>query len=153
MTQCGPSSICSFNLSNKATDLLRALTALKSSSPAVLEALIADDQGLPLVSTFNDQELESSLAALTAMMLSDSICSLREMSFGGLRNVVITGERGYLLFRGLGRAWGIAFMIDPKADWSSIIPEINWAVMEIHLIARTPIYPSSMDLSSECERS
>ena len=119
------------NIASRATELLKLLESLRTSSEDIKDILIADHQGLTLVSTFDDVEKEARLSAMTAMVINNSVRALEEMEFGRLTNVVITGQQGYLFIRQIGPEVGIALSLKPGAAWSSLIPKINWVIMKI----------------------
>ncbi|MHA1846942.1 MAG: roadblock/LC7 domain-containing protein [Promethearchaeota archaeon] len=78
----------------KLEDILRNLAA---SIPEIQAAAIVSVEGLPIASMMPDEIDDTRMAAMTAAMLSLGERAAVEMEKGALEEILIRGEKGYLI--------------------------------------------------------
>lgn len=79
------------------------LKQLIRNIPEINAAAIISDEGLPVVSVLPSGLDENRVAALTAIISTISIKSIREMRLGSFRDAHIKGKEGYLFIFSVGK--------------------------------------------------
>ena len=117
--------------SARASDLQEIIQRLRSSLADIQDVLLADSQGLPLVSTFTDVNRETRLAAITSLLGETSSRATQEMDFAEATHVIVTGRLGYVFVREVVAGLYLAMAVRPGVNWAELVPRVNWAVLKL----------------------
>lgn len=89
-------------LSATAKRLQDLLRQMESTTPGIEASAIVTAQGLPIVAAMPQTINEAIVAAMTAALLGVAERALSEIPRGGLQQVTIEAENGYIILKGAG---------------------------------------------------
>lgn len=75
---------------------------MESTTPGIEASAIVTAQGLPIVAAMPQTINEAIVAAMTAALLGVAERALSEIPRGGLQQVTIEAENGYIILKGAG---------------------------------------------------
>lgn len=89
-------------MSATAKRLQDLLKQMESTTPGIEASAVVTAQGLPIVAAMPQTINEAIVAAMTAALIGVAERALTEIPRGGLQQITIDAENGYIILRGAG---------------------------------------------------
>ncbi|VAW83252.1 hypothetical protein MNBD_GAMMA13-1957 [hydrothermal vent metagenome] len=113
-------------------DMLNSILSELNGTSADIEASgVISTDGLMMASQMPAELDEDRIGAMSAAMLSLGDRTAQELSRGGLEQVLIKGENGYVLMTSAGDEAVVTVMAKPKAKLGLIFLDIKRAAEDI----------------------
>lgn len=111
--------------------LVERLRDLQVSSPDVEAAAIVSVDGLSIASSLPGNFEEDRVSAMSASMLSLGERIATELGRGGLEQVYVKGERGYVILSSIGEDAVLTVLAREQAKLGLIFLDMSRAVKEL----------------------
>ena len=111
--------------------LVERLRDLQISSPDVEAAAIVSVDGLSIASSLPGNIEEDRVSAMSAAMLSLGERIATELGRGGLEQVYVKGERGYVILSSIGEDAVLTVLAREQAKLGLIFLDMSRAVKEL----------------------
>ena len=107
------------------------LSALSSESPEMVAAALISVEGLAIASCLPDSLPEDLMAAMTAAMLALGERIANDLSRGGLRQVIIEGERGFVLLLAVDQNALLTALASEEANLGLLLLDMRRAAADL----------------------
>ena len=121
-------------ISEHIDDLRYILQNLAAESDEVQGSTIVSVQGLPIVSSFNDDINDSLVSAMAAAILSVSDRAAEELRRGKLKRLILEGEEGQMILTQAGEHAILVTLIEKEAGLGIVLMLVDSTVRKISKI-------------------
>ena len=108
-----------------------SLAKLIGDNPAIDGAAIVSPDGLILVSTFRDKDLNDRMAAMTSEMLAAGNMTVRELEHGPFFLNLVFGTQGGVIVRGVDEEMVLCAIMKRTANVGQVVQQVNQTVSRI----------------------
>lgn len=115
-------------------ELNRVLRTLQTGTPDLEAAALISEDGLVIASVLPQQVEEIRVAGMSATLLSLGTRAAAELARGGLKQVIIRGEKGYIVMINASAGTLLLVLSTQDAKLGLIFLEMERAVTEIRKI-------------------
>jgi hypothetical protein len=115
----------------RANELDAILIELNGTTSDIEASGVVSTDGLMIAALMPAELIEDRVAAMSAAMLSLGARTAQELSRGKLEQVMIKGEKGYVLMTGAGKQAVVTVMAKPKAKLGLIFLDVKRAAENI----------------------
>lgn len=116
---------------SRTEQMVERLRDLQVSSPSVEAAAIVSVDGLSMASSLPAEVEEDRVAAMSAAMLSLGERIASELGRGGLDQVYIKGEKGYVILMAVGEEAVLTVLANKDAKLGLIFLDMGRAVADL----------------------
>jgi predicted regulator of Ras-like GTPase activity (Roadblock/LC7/MglB family) len=112
-------------------NLNKVLRHLQSGSPDVEASALISDDGLMIASALPTEIDETRVAGMSATLLSLGVRAATELGRGGVNEVIVRGERGYVVMLSAGRGVLLLTLASENAKLGLIFFDMREAIGQI----------------------
>ena len=116
---------------SRAQLLVERLKALQSSSPDIEASAVVSVDGLPIASALPVEVEEDRVSAMSAAMLSLGERIATELRRGGLEQVYIRGQQGYVMLKSIGDEAVLTILARKNAKLGLILLDMRRAADDL----------------------
>ena len=118
-------------LSGKARNIEQLLYDLFGEIPHVEGAVLLSPDGLPMVSTLQNNHLDEELSALVGAVTSITDRSRSYLGWHSVEHQMISSTQHHILFKDVAGEAFLALIAKPGVDWSNLLHQLNWAIYKM----------------------
>ncbi len=110
-----------------------SLEKLTGDDPDIQGAAIVSPDGLILVSSTKDHDMNDRIAAMTSEMLAAGNMTVRELDFGSLYLNMVFGTLGGVIVRGIDDEMVVTVLVARTANVGKVVMLVNATVARLKL--------------------
>ena len=116
---------------SRVENLNKVLRHLQTGSPDVEASALISDDGLMIASALPSDIDENRVAGMSATLLSLGVRAANELGRGGVNEVIVRGEHGYVVMLSAGRGVLLLTLANENAKLGMIFFDMREAIGQI----------------------